>query len=40
MRGLAHINGRWVDEDYNRIGVGIVGRNYIAIFGRRSGTRK
>lgn len=35
MRGLAQINGRWVDERHNRIGVGIVGRNYIAIFGRR-----
>lgn len=40
MRGQAHINGRWVDEGYNRIGVGIVGRNYIAIFGRRSNLRK
>jgi uncharacterized protein YkwD len=34
MRGLASINGKWVDEGYNRIGVGIIGRNYIAIFGR------
>jgi uncharacterized protein YkwD len=35
MRGRAKINGRWVDERYNRIGVAIRGRNYIAIFGRR-----
>ena len=34
MRGLASINGKWIDEGYDRIGVGIVGRNYIAIFGR------
>jgi uncharacterized protein YkwD len=34
MRGLAKINGRWVDEGYNLIGVSISGRNYIAIFGR------
>ena len=40
MRGLAHVNGRWVDEGYNRIGVGIVGRNYIAIFGRHNQKRK
>jgi uncharacterized protein YkwD len=37
MRGLAKVNGRWIDEGYNRIGVGIVGRNYIAIFGRGGG---
>jgi uncharacterized protein YkwD len=40
MRGLAKINGRWVDEKYNRIGVGISGRNYIAIFGRETSQRK
>ena len=34
MRGQARINNRWVDERYNRIGVAIRGRNYIAIFGR------
>jgi uncharacterized protein YkwD len=34
MRGKAKINGRWVDERYDRIGVAIRGRNYIAIFGR------
>jgi uncharacterized protein YkwD len=40
MRGLAKINGRWVDEGYNRIGVAIRGRNYIAIFGRVPTIRK
>jgi uncharacterized protein YkwD len=40
MRGLAKINGRWVNEGYDRIGVGIVGRNYIAVFGRSGTTRK
>ncbi len=34
MRGQAKINSRWVDERYDRIGVAISGRNYIAIFGR------
>ncbi len=34
MRGQAKINGRWVNERYDRIGVAISGRNYIAIFGR------
>lgn len=34
MRGLSKVNGRWIDEGYNRIGVSIRGRNYIAIFGR------
>jgi uncharacterized protein YkwD len=40
MRGKAKVNGRWVDEEYNRIGIGIVGRNYIAIFGRQPTVRK
>lgn len=40
MRGKAKVNGRWVDEEYNRIGIGIVGRNYIAIFGKRPPVRK
>jgi uncharacterized protein YkwD len=40
MRGLAKVNGRWIDEGYNRIGVGIVGHNYIAIFGRSERTRR
>jgi uncharacterized protein YkwD len=35
MRGQAKINGRWVNEGYNRIGVAMRGRNYIAIFGRQ-----
>ncbi|MEX0642340.1 MAG: CAP domain-containing protein [Pirellulales bacterium] len=34
MRGLSKVNGRWINEGYNRVGVGIRGRNYIAIFGR------
>lgn len=40
MRGKAKVNGRWIDEGYNRIGVGIRGRNYIAIFGRSNPVRK
>jgi Cysteine-rich secretory protein family len=34
MRGLMSINGRWVDQRFDSVGVAISGRNYIAIFGR------
>jgi hypothetical protein len=40
MRGLSKVNGRWIDEGYNRVGVGIRGRNYIAIFGRQNLNRR
>lgn len=40
MRGQTKVNGRWIDEGYNRIGVGIIGRNYIAIFGRSERARR
>jgi uncharacterized protein YkwD len=34
MRGYFKMNGRWVNYDFDHIGVGISGRKYIAIFGR------
>jgi uncharacterized protein YkwD len=34
MRGYFKMNGRWQNYRFNRIGVGISGRKYIAIFGR------
>jgi uncharacterized protein YkwD len=34
MRGYFKMNGRWCNYRFNRIGVGIAGRKYIAIFGR------
>jgi Cysteine-rich secretory protein family len=34
MRGLMSINGRWVDQRFDSVGVAVVGKNYIAIFGR------
>ena len=34
MRGHFKMNGQWRDYKMNRIGVGISGRKYIAIFGR------
>jgi uncharacterized protein YkwD len=34
MRGYFKMNGRWRNYRFNRIGVGISGRKYIAIFGR------
>ena len=37
MRGLMNINGRWVDQRFDSVGVAVVGRNFIAIFGRRDG---
>lgn len=34
MRGHFNMNGEWRDYKFNRIGVGISGRKYIAVFGR------
>jgi uncharacterized protein YkwD len=38
MRGYFRMNGRWQNYRFNRIGVGISGRKYIAIFGRADDT--
>jgi uncharacterized protein YkwD len=35
MRGYFKMNGRWQNYNFDRIGVGISGRKYIAIFGRQ-----
>jgi uncharacterized protein YkwD len=34
MRGYFKMNGSWCNYRFNRIGVGICGRKYIAVFGR------
>jgi uncharacterized protein YkwD len=34
MRGYFRMNDRWQNYRFNRIGVGISGRKYIAVFGR------
>jgi uncharacterized protein YkwD len=34
MRGYFSLNGRWRNYRFNRIGVGVVGRKYCAVFGR------
>jgi uncharacterized protein YkwD len=34
MRGYFKMNGQWQNYKFNRIGVGISGRKYIAVFGR------
>ena len=34
MRGYFNMNGKWCNYKFNRIGVGICGRKYIAVFGR------
>jgi uncharacterized protein YkwD len=39
MRGYFKMNGRWQNYRFNRIGVGISGRKYIAIFGREEEAR-
>jgi uncharacterized protein YkwD len=39
MRGYFKMNGRWQNYRFNRIGVGISGRKYIAIFGRADESR-
>jgi uncharacterized protein YkwD len=36
MRGLFNMNNRWVDYRFDRVGVARSGRNWIAIFGKRS----
>lgn len=36
MRGYFKMNGRWENYHFDRIGVGISGRKYIAIFGRQN----
>lgn len=38
MRGRFKMNGQWRDYRFNRIGVGISGRKYIAVFGRDDAT--
>lgn len=35
MRGFFKMNGRWENYNFNEIGVGISGKKYIAIFGRK-----
>jgi uncharacterized protein YkwD len=40
MRGYFKMNGRWCNYCFNRIGVGVAGRKYIAIFGRDDTTHK
>ena len=35
MRGYFKMNGKWRNYDFDRIGVGVSGRKYIAIFGRQ-----
>ncbi len=39
MRGYFKMNGRWRNYRFNRIGVGISGRKYIAVFGRADENR-
>jgi uncharacterized protein YkwD len=34
MRGYFNMNGQWRNYKFNRIGVGVVGRKYCAVFGR------
>jgi len=34
MRGFFNLNGRWRNYKFNRIGVGVSGRKYCAVFGR------
>lgn len=36
MLGLAKVNGRWIDEQYDSVGVAKSGLRYIAIFGRKT----
>jgi uncharacterized protein YkwD len=36
MRGYFKMNGRWQNYHFDRIGVGVSGRKYIAIFGRKN----
>jgi uncharacterized protein YkwD len=39
MRGRFKMNGQWRDYRFNRIGVGVAGRKYIAVFGRDDSRR-
>jgi uncharacterized protein YkwD len=39
MRGYFKLNGRWRNYKFNRIGVGVAGRKYIAVFGRDDSER-
>jgi uncharacterized protein YkwD len=39
MRGYFNMNGRWCNYKFNRIGVGVCGRKYIAVFGRENARR-
>lgn len=36
MRGYFKMNGRWENYQFDRIGVGVSGRKYIAIFGNEN----
>ena len=36
MRGYFKMNGKWCNYNFDRIGVGISGRKYIAIFGNEN----
>jgi uncharacterized protein YkwD len=36
MRGYFKMNGRWQNYNFDKIGVGVSGRKYIAIFGRQN----
>jgi uncharacterized protein YkwD len=38
MRGYFKMNGRWCNYRFNRLGVGVAGRKYIAVFGRDDAT--
>lgn len=40
MRGYFNMNGRWQNYGFNRIGVGISGRKYCAVFGRDEESKK
>ena len=40
MRGYFKLNGRWRNYRFNRIGVGVSGRKYIAVFGREEPERR
>jgi uncharacterized protein YkwD len=40
MRGDFKMNGKWRNYKFNRIGVGICGRKYCAVFGRYDEKRK
>jgi hypothetical protein len=35
MKGFTKINGQWVNQHFDRVGVAVSGGNYIAVFGRR-----